>query len=61
MCALCVHTTNLPQDYYRMECDSLWSVRHTYTTVGCIPQEDAVSIFKVAFFLNALLLATLQL
>jgi hypothetical protein len=48
MCALFVHTTNLPEDYYLMECDSLWSVRHTYPSVGCIPQEDAFSIFRVA-------------
>ena len=48
MCALCVHTTNLPEDYCLLGSNSVCSVRHTYPPAGCIPQEDAVSIFKVA-------------
>ena len=46
MCTLFVHTMNLPEDCCLLECDSLWSVRHTHPSVGCIPQEDAASIFE---------------
>jgi hypothetical protein len=44
---LCVHTTKLPEDYCLLGCNSVCSVIHTYPSVRCIPQEDAVSIFLV--------------